>query len=199
VKSGSRKVERGLETRREIIAAATRLFAEHGYAKVSIEAVLAACQISRGALYHHFPSKEVLLEAAYEAVEGHIARHVANQPAAPADAAGALQAGCDAFLDLTRDRTVRQIALIDAPAVLGWDKWREIDKRHAFGLLKAALAPAAADAGLPEALVDPFAHMLLASLLEIALLIAQSDDPEKAISTGKAAIREFLARLLARR
>ena len=85
--------------------------------------------------------------------------------------------------------------LTDAPSVLGWDKWREIDDRHAFGLLKAALEPAAKEAGLPAALVDAFAHMLLASLSEVALLIAQADDAAVALEI-KAAVRELLSRIL---
>jgi hypothetical protein len=56
-----------------------------------------------------------------------------------------VRAGCDAFLDLTQDSVVRQIMLTDAPSVLGWEKWREIDERRAFGLIKAALEPAAKD------------------------------------------------------
>jgi hypothetical protein len=93
---------------------------------------------------------------------------------------------------------VRQIMLTDAPSVLGWDKWREIDERHAFGLMKAALEPAAKEAGLPAALVDAFAHMLLASLSEVALMIAQADDPTHALDDGRRAVRELLARILAR-
>jgi hypothetical protein len=112
------------------------------------------------------------------------------------DAAAAVRAGCEAFLDLTQDPVVRQIMLTDAPSVLGWDKWREIDDRHAFGLLKAALEPAAKEAGLPAALVDAFAHMLLASLSEVALLIAQADDAAVALENGKAAVRELLSRIL---
>ena len=93
---------------------------------------------------------------------------------------------------------MRQIMLTDAPSVLGWDKWREIDERHAFGLMKAALEPAAAGAGIPAALVDGFAHMLLASLSEISLLIAEADDPRSALENGKEAVRELLRRILAR-
>jgi hypothetical protein len=88
--------------------------------------------------------------------------------------------------------------LTDAPSVLGWEKWREIDERHAFGLMKAALEPAAKEAGLPAALVDAFAHMLLASLSEVALMIAQADDTSVALENGKGAVRELLARILAR-
>ena len=194
-----KRLEKGQETRRAIVETATRLFAERGYAAVSIETVLAACQISRGALYHHFSSKEALLEAAFEAVEIDVTNKVLGRAASASGAIEAVRAGCGAFLDLTQDPIVRQIMLTDAPSVLGWEKWREIDERHAFGLMKAALEPAAKEAGIPAALVDAFAHMLLASLSEIALLIAEADDAPSALENGKGAVRELLDRLLARR
>jgi AcrR family transcriptional regulator len=197
-KPADRRLERGLETRRAIIETATRLFAEQGYAAVSIEAVLAACQVSRGALYHHFQSKEALLEAVFEAVEIDITNKVLSRAASAKGAIEAVRAGCDAFLDLTQDPVVRQIMLTDAPSVLGWEKWREIDERHAFGLMKAALEPAAQEAGLPATLVDAFAHMLLASLSEVALMIAQADDPTLALENGRRAVRELVARILTR-
>ena len=193
-----KRLERGLETRRAIVETATRLFAEHGYAAVSIEAVLAACEISRGALYHHFSSKEALLEAVFEAVEVDVTNKVLARAASAGGAAEAVRAGCEAFLDLTQDQVVRQIMLTDAPSVLGWEKWREIDERHAFGLMKAALEPAAEEAGLPASLTDSFAHMLLASLSEIALMIAQADDPAVALENGRRAVGELLSRILAR-
>jgi AcrR family transcriptional regulator len=197
-KPADRRLERGSETRRAIVESAMRLFAEHGYAAVSIEAVLAACRISRGALYHHFPSKEALLEAAFEAVEIDVTNKVLARAASAGGAIEAVRAGCEAFLDLTQDRVVRQIMLTDAPSVLGWDKWREIDERHAFGLMKAALEPAAQEAGIPLALVDAFAHMLLASLSEVALMIAQADDQASALENGRRAVGELLGRILAR-
>jgi AcrR family transcriptional regulator len=163
---------------------------------VSIEAVLAACQISRGALYHHFQSKEALLEAVFEAVEIDVTNKVLSRAAGASGAVEAVRAGCDAFLDLTQDPVVRQVMLTDAPSVLGWEKWREIDERHAFGLMKAALEPAANEAGLPASLIDAFAHMLLASLSEVALMIAQADDPTVALENGRRAVGELVTRIL---
>ena len=197
-KPADKRLEKGLETRRAIIETATRLFAEHGYAAVSIDAVLAACEISRGALYHHFASKEALLEAVFEAVEIDVTNKVLARAASARGAVEAVRAGCEAFLDLTQDPVVRQIVLTDAPSVLGWEKWREIDERYAFGLMKAALEPAAKQAGLPASLIDTFAHMLLASLSEVALMISQADDTAVALENGKGAVRELLARILAR-
>jgi AcrR family transcriptional regulator len=190
------KVQKGLETRRDIVERATQLFAELGYAGVSIEAVLAACQISRGALYHHFAGKEALFEAVFEAVEISITERTTAVAGRAQTPAGALRAGCDSFLDLAGEKAVRQITLIDAPTALGWAKWREIDERHAFGLLKAALAQASAGGALPAELVDNFAHMLLASLMEVALLIARADDHAAATALGKASIQTLLDRLL---
>jgi hypothetical protein len=91
---------------------------------------------------------------------------------------------------------VRQIVLIDAPAVVGWQKWREIDARHGFGLLKAALASAAESGRVRRDLVDTFAHMLLAALIEVALMVSRAEDPKVALRTGRSALAELIDRLL---
>jgi hypothetical protein len=106
----------------------------------------------------------------FEAMEIDVTGKVMAHSASATDAAAAVQAGCEAFIDLTQDPAVRQF--IRRPFGARLDKWREIDNRLACGLLKAALETAAKEAGLPAALVDAFAHMLLASLFELAILIA---------------------------
>ena len=85
--------------------------------------------------------------------------------------------------------------VIDAPAALGWQKWREIDARHGFGLLKASLKAAAASGRLRAELVEMYAHILLAALMETALVIARSNTAA-ASRNGRAAIRELIERLL---
>src|SRR5262249_2602278 len=154
----SRKVEQGQATRRDLIAIATRLFVEHGYQGTSIEAVLREADISRGALYHHFAGKEALFEAVLEQVEAYIAEKLAAQGAG--DPVERLRAGCGAWLRLAREPTVRRIVLLDAPAVVGWEKWREMDERYGFGLLKATLAGIAATGRIRKDLIDVLAHML---------------------------------------
>jgi AcrR family transcriptional regulator len=190
------KAEQGLATRQGIVAAATRLFAEHGYAGVPIEAVLAATGLSRGALYHHYAGKEALFEAVVEAVETDVCQKVIARSAGARDAARALVAGGEAFLELAQDPAVRQIVLIDAPSVLGWAKWREIEARYGFGLLKASLARAAAEGALAPDKVEIFAHILLAALGEVALVIAKADDRNAASAEAKAAMGTLLAAML---
>lgn len=91
---------------------------------------------------------------------------------------------------------MRRIVLIDAPAVVGWQQWREIEEGYALGLVKSVLHAIAEQARLPTDRADLFAHMLLASMNEIALLIARADGDEHVIQQGEAAADELLSRLL---
>jgi hypothetical protein len=85
------------------------------------------------------------------------------------------------------------VSLIDAPSVVGWEKWRGTDERHGFGMMKHALESLAEAGHVRPELVDVLAHMLLAALVEVALLIARSDDPAAAKRAGEQAIEEMLS------
>lgn len=183
-------------TKTKIIAAARRLFASSGYEGTSTESVLEATKLSRGALYHHFENKEALFAAVLEAVEQDITASTARAHAGLTDPVQALRAAFDSFLDQACEPEVRQIVLIDAHSVLGWQKWREIEDRYGLGRLKQALRIIAATGRIHEDMVDLFAHILLASLIEVAFLIARSPDPVAAADTGRKAMNELLERLL---
>ena len=166
------RIARGQATRSALIDVATDLFATGGYEATSIPAVLEAAGVSRGALYHHFESKEALFEAVLRSVEARVMAQVAASARSATDPLDGLRRGCAAFLAICRDPTVRRISLIDAPAVLGWKRWREIDEQHAFGQVKAAVAATSAAGRVKPEMVDVVAHMILASLLEVALLVS---------------------------
>jgi AcrR family transcriptional regulator len=192
----NKNVERGQATRAHLVDVATRLFAEHGYDGTSIEAVLVEAGVSRGSLYHHFRGKDALFWAVLEAVGSRIAQQVADAERDAPDPVAALRAGCLAWIRLAGDQVVQQTVLIDAPAVLGWQRWRELDEQGTLGEIKAALA-FAADAGRIERRhVDVFAHIVLAAASEVALMIARTDDPAAALTAGESAFAQFLDRLL---
>jgi AcrR family transcriptional regulator len=193
----NRKVEKGQATRRQLVAAATRLFAARGYEATSVEAVLDEAGVSRGALYHHFEDKRALFEAVLESVETDLAAVVLRAAEASGDPRKSLQAGCRAWLSSLRDPVVRRIVLVDAPSVVGWERWREIDECHWFGLLKEGLAEALPPGRHDPTTVDVLAHMLLAALNELAFVIARAEDTEVATRAGEAALSDLLERLLA--
>ena len=55
--------ERAIRTRRAILEAAGAVFDEHGYTTTTIAMVLERADVTKGALYFHFPSKESLAQA----------------------------------------------------------------------------------------------------------------------------------------
>ena len=86
--------------------------------------------------------------------------------------------------------------LIDAPAVLGWQRWRELDEQGPLGVIRDCLAYAAETGRIEHRHVDTFAHIVLAAANEVALMIARAEDPAAALTVGESAFAEFLDRLL---
>jgi AcrR family transcriptional regulator len=171
-----RQAERSEATRAALIDAARELFARRGYAGVGTEEIVRSARVTRGALYHHFASKEDLFRAVFEQLEAELTTRIAAVAASADDPYLALGAGAEAFLDACLDPAVQRITLLDAPAVLGWQQWREIGARYGLGLVRDGLQ-AAMDQGLiARQPVEPLAHVMLGALDEAAMLVAQSGD-----------------------
>jgi AcrR family transcriptional regulator len=194
--ASSAKQERSEATRAELVAVARRLFAERGYADVGTEEIVRTAGVTRGALYHHFDSKRELLAAVHEEIERELTERIASQAFsgddAPGDPIAALHRGAELFLDACLEPEVQRIVLLDAPAVLGWERWRDVASRYGLGLIEATLQ-AAADAGsISPQPIRPLAHVLMGALDEAAMYVARADDRE----TARAEMGETLARIL---
>ena len=88
-----------------------------------------------------------------------------------------IEAGIRAFLDACTDRQRARITLLEAPTVLGWAAWREIDERFGLGLVSSALSHAMDSGALIRQEVRPLASIMIGALSEAALLIANARDP----------------------
>lgn len=167
-------------TRRDLLRVARELFVERGYARVGTEEIVARAGLTRGALYHHFPDKQALFAAVHEQLEQELVAGIAATISEVADPVERLEAGIRSFLDACTDRQWTRITLLDAPTVLGWATWREIDQRYGLGLVSAALAQAMDSGALIRQPVRPLAHIMIGALGEAALLIANAEDPDVA-------------------
>jgi AcrR family transcriptional regulator len=178
VEGRSRKAEQSEATRAALLKVARRLFAERGYSAVGTEEIVQKAKVTRGALYHHFRDKKDLFRAVHEQLEAEMVAKIADELAQgnPSDPLDLLRMGTATFLDHTTEPVAR-ITLVDAPSVLGWAEWREIDEKHGMGLVMAALQ-GGIDAGvLRRQPVKPLAHLMLAAMGEAGMLIANADDP----------------------
>ena len=172
-----RKAEQSEATRAALIGAARKLFAKRGYAGVGTEEIVRRAGVTRGALYHHFAGKRDLLEAVYEQIEAEVTRDIAEGAlTAGSDPIAALRRGADMFLDHCMEPEVQRIVLLDAPAVLGWERWREIGASYGLGLIEGALEGAMEAGVIAQRPVRPLAHALMGALDEIAMYVARADD-----------------------
>jgi AcrR family transcriptional regulator len=173
--------ERSEATRRALIEAARRLFAERGYSQVGTEEVVRAAGVTRGALYHHFADKRELFEAVYERLEAELTERIAaGALEANADSPlAAMRAGAEMFLEACAEPEAKQIALLDGPAVLGWGRWRQIGAEHGLGLIEATLRAAVEAGAIEPQPVRPLAHVLMGALDEAALMVATAEEPDK--------------------
>ncbi len=176
------QAERTAATRAVLLAAARKLFSTNGFTEVSTQAIVEAAGVTRGALYHQFADKTELFAAVYEEVEAEIVAQIAEGivEAAPLDHIEAMKIGAHLFLDLCSAPAVQRIGLVDAPAVLGWERWREVGAKYGLGVIEAMLGQAVAAGTIPDQPLRPTAHVLLGALDEAALYVSRAEDPVKA-------------------
>ena len=186
--------ERRSSTRGALLAAGRELFATRGFAGVPAEQIVRTAGVTRGAMYHHFGDKTELFAAVLEQLEEEITSDLLGS-LADVSAEELLPAAVSAFLDICERPGVQRIALVEAPVALGWERWREIERRHGLGLVNALLEERAAAAGT---VVPPnLGQVVLGAVIEAALLVAHADDPAAARRDAEASLGALLSGLVA--
>ncbi|MET0371768.1 MAG: TetR/AcrR family transcriptional regulator [Sphingobium sp.] len=185
------------ETRAALVAAARRLFAQKGYHHVGIREFAAEAGVTRGALYHHFAGKEDLLLAVIDSIKSELQSAAARRHRKPdrPDRWLQLRQDLQIGLDDMMQPDILKILLLDAPSVLGWQRWRAESNR--FGL---AAITKAVERSIAEGLIAPLpattlAQLISASYNEASLTIAFADDPAAARASAGAALDALLAGL----
>ncbi len=193
------QAERAAETRDALIAAARPLFAAPGFADVSLETIVRNAGVTRGALYHHFADKTEVFAAVLEQVEGEMSTRMGEAIAAAGatDPVEIMRLGSAFWLDACADPEVQRIVLMDAPGVLGWDRWSEIGQRYNIGLVRGLISDAIESGSIPPQPVEATALTMLGALREATLYIARADDQRQARADAGAVIDRLVDSLRA--
>jgi AcrR family transcriptional regulator len=196
-RSAGRQAERSDATRARLVSAARALFAKRGYASVGTEEIVRRAKVTRGALYHHFDDKRDLFRAVHEQIEGELTDAIAAELAGAGtdDPVEALRTAVRTFLDACTEPAIARITLLEAPSVLGWEKWRTIDEKYGLGLTIAGLEMGMDAGRLQRQPVRPLAHLLLAALREAGMVIANAGDPKAARAEVEPAVLSLLTGL----
>src|SRR5215204_5458234 len=185
-------------TRQRLVAAARTLIAERGYAGVGTEEIVQAAGVTRGALYHQFRDKADLFAAVAEGAQADVAHQITTgaESDGQVDPMTALYAGVRRFLEACADPAVERILLLDGPAVLGWQAWRDLADSYGLGLLQHGLQAAMDVGAITPQPVAPLAHVLIGALDECALYVARAADPAAARQQCTAVLEQLLDGLI---
>jgi len=185
---------RSAGTREALMAAARSLFAVPGFADAALETIVRDAGVTRGALYHHFADKTELFAAVFEQVEGEMAARMADAIAASGqtDPVEVMRLGARFWLDACSDPEVQRIVLMDAPTVLGWERWSEIGTRYNIGVVTGLLNAAIETGGIPPQPVEATALTMLGAIREATLYIARADDPAQARADAGAVLDRLI-------
>src|SRR5579862_893203 len=194
----STQAERREKTRASIIKAARRIFGDRGFAATTMDDIAAGARVAKGAVYHHFPTKEAVFESVFEQVSLDLVSDLDRISRTENDPLAAMAAGTQGYFAACSKGPTGQIILRDGPAVLGWERWREIDAKHFGGKFPRALA-AAMDAGvIAKQPIEPLARLLLGAVTEAAVAVSAGPDIGKAGADYSHAFRALLDALRVR-
>ena len=188
-----RTAQEAARTRAALIDAGVTYFSAHSYQDAALSELVGGMGITRGALYHHFGSKQGFFEAVLERVFQRLAEQIERASRDQGDGWAGLEAGCRAFMRAATDESFRRIALLDGPAVLGWQVWKQIDDRTSAMTLRDGLAALERDGQLAMGDVDALAAALSGAMNELALWVANEKARPQALARAEAVIASLLA------
>lgn len=176
-----------------LVEAAHELFMERDYDEVSTAEILERSGVSRGALYHHFPSKQDLFRAVYEVSERRVLALVAADAAAAATPFEALLESARAYLrQAETNEELRRIGLLQSRAVLGWEGWRQVATELGIGVVIAVVTAAIEEGEVAPHDPETTGMVLLGAMIEAAMLIAVAADRREARERAEAVVVDLL-------
>lgn len=190
---GARRGRPSRGAREALVAAARELFIERDYDRVSTEEILERSGVSRGALYHHFPTKLDLFQAVWEASERRLIEELAAGVPATSSPFEVLLGLARAYLRAAEtDQELRRIGLGQSRAVLGWEAWRNASMELGIGVVLAVVRAAIEAGELAGEDPETLAIVVLGAVIEAAMLIVAADDPAAARERSEAAVLALL-------
>jgi AcrR family transcriptional regulator len=185
------QAQRRAATIASITAAARELFTTRGFAASSIDDIARRADVAKGAVYHHFESKEQIFERVFDQMTAALAAEVAASAAQGKSILDRFERGTLKYLTSIAGDKFRQVLLVDGPAVLGWEKWREIDTRYFGGVMKAPVKRTLASASARE--MAAMGHLIAGAVSEAALVCAASEHRVRDARDFTSALLKMLA------
>jgi len=189
----TRRQDYSSSTKRALIESAAELFTERGYAGTSLDEVVAAARVTKGALYHHFASKLDLFESVFLKVQREATDEITAAFSKIKDPWERAEAGLVAFLKVCRRPEYRRICMQEGPVALGHERWQEAEREASFGIVERTVVDLLDQVGEElQTLREPFTVVFYGAMRSAAEYVADADDPESASEEVLATIGAIL-------
>lgn len=183
-------------TKAALLDSARELFTQHGYAGTSLDEVVAAARVTKGALYHHFPSKLALFESVFLDVQAATSKEVAQAISSSKDPWERAQIGLEKFLEVCRRPQFRRICMQEGPVALGHEHWQEAERQATFGIVQRTVDDLLADLdGDTSGWNEAFAVIFYGAIRSASEYVADAADPDAASESVQNTIGALLAGL----
>lgn len=186
------KAQQKQQTIQKLLEVAREMFSGGGFAESAMEDIVKQAGVTRGALYHHFGSKEGLFQAVLATVQKEIGEQVEAEAAKSEDAWQQLILGCLAFVSSAIEHRNRRILLIDGPSVIGWETWRRMDEENSMRHLREQLQLLQEQGYLRPVSIEALTHLLSGAMNEAVLWISETADRKKTLEEVSTAITLLL-------
>jgi AcrR family transcriptional regulator len=191
----SRRQEYSASTRRALVEVATELFTRRGYARTSLDEIVAGARVTKGALYHHFSGKQALFESVFQNVEERAARDIQRAVRGNSDPWDKALGGLRAFLTVLQEPGYRRIVVADGPGVLGYERYREQEQRTTFGIVQEIVSAVLISYDLKPSMVETFSRVFFGAMSAAGTAVCSAKDTRRASLEAEAAIGYILAGL----
>ncbi|MGJ9413393.1 TetR/AcrR family transcriptional regulator [Aeromicrobium sp. CF4.19] len=193
-RKSSRRQDFSSSTKRALLDNAAQLFTAHGYAGTSLDEVVAAARVTKGALYHHFPSKLALFESVFLRIQEQTTEQIRQRINTEKDPWQRAQVGLAAFLEGCREPQFRRICMQEGPVALGHERWADAERAAALGIVKATVDDLLAELGDGASeLSDAFAAIFYGAIRSASEYVADAEDADHAAEQVQASITAILA------
>jgi AcrR family transcriptional regulator len=173
------------KTRARILQEAEKLFTDAGFAATSTAAIANAAEVTDGAVFHHFKSKKALFEEIAIKLHTDIHRAIYHAGLGAANPIEGFKLGARKSMQITQEPRNRRIVFIEAPVVLGTEKWRKVDQQLGLRLIEGGLKAVAEADDVPDHILKPMAMLALGSINEVTYALIREEkgvDPEQCLN-----------------
>ena len=175
VKDG--RAAQGALTQKALRRQARKLFAQKGYSAANTGELVERAKVTKGALYHHFANKRELYQSVVEDLEAELVERIEAAGAAQREPWKRLRAMCRAYLDACSDPALARILVLEAPVVLGWKAWCQLEQKYEVAAFARCVKDTCMELKEPA---EALAQVILGALTTGVRVIATASDPAAA-------------------